>query len=75
MIALSELHLLYGRSGLADRNVFVARELCDVFALVMLRSAQCAAIIDREKFVLGFSDHGLLCVELQREVCVIMPYF
>lgn len=33
-----------------------------------LRNAQCAAIIDKSKIVMGFTDYGLYAVDLDREV-------
>ncbi|KAI1721015.1 protein kinase domain-containing protein [Ditylenchus destructor] len=67
VVALTELRNLFIRCALPDKSVYTVRELCDISALPILKTAQCAAIIDRNKFVLGFSDHGLMCVELERE--------
>jgi len=64
VIALTELRNLLVRSGLPNKSPYVVREVCDTAALPLLRFVQCAAVIDREKLVLGFADHGLLCVEL-----------
>ncbi|KAL3123881.1 hypothetical protein niasHT_009124 [Heterodera trifolii] len=68
VIALTELRNLFYRSGLPRKDAFVVRELCDHAALAQLRSAQCAAMIDRGRFVLGLSDQGLISVELDKEV-------
>ncbi|KAI6221970.1 Non-specific serine/threonine protein kinase [Aphelenchoides fujianensis] len=68
VIALSELKHLAVKSDIAYKSAFVVKELCDVSAVPILRSAQCATIIDRQKFVVGFADHGLMCVELEKEM-------
>lgn len=65
---MTELRNLFARTELPDKSVYLARELFDVTSLAILRTAQCAALIDRDKFVVGLSDHGLMCVELEREV-------
>ncbi|PAV78180.1 hypothetical protein WR25_25716 isoform C [Diploscapter pachys] len=70
VIALNELKTLLRRSRLADRSAYVIKEVFDVSSLPSIRVAQCAAIIDRTKIVLGFQDHGLYCVELDRDTLV-----
>lgn len=66
-MALNELRNLFRRSGFPRKDAFLVRELCDLAAMPQLRNVQCAAMIDRGRFVLGLSDQGLLCVELDRE--------
>ncbi|EGT32291.1 hypothetical protein CAEBREN_31869, partial [Caenorhabditis brenneri] len=70
VVALSELKTLLRRSKLADRKAFLVKEVFDVTTLPSIRVAQCCAIIDRSKIVIGFSDHGLYCVEINRQVLI-----
>ncbi|CAI5452098.1 unnamed protein product [Caenorhabditis angaria] len=70
VVALSELKTLLRRSKLADRRAFLVKEVFDVTSLPSIRAAQCCAIIDRSKIVIGFADHGLYCVEINRQILV-----
>lgn len=70
VVALSELKTLLRRSKLADRKAFLVKEVFDVTTLPSIRVAQCCAIIDRSKIVIGFSDHGLYCVEINRQLLI-----
>ncbi|CAD6193685.1 unnamed protein product [Caenorhabditis auriculariae] len=70
VLALGELKTLLRRSKLVDRSAFVVKEVFDVATLPSIRVAQCAAIIDRKKVVVGFADHGLYCVEMDRQALV-----
>ncbi|MCP9262591.1 Serine/threonine-protein kinase Genghis Khan [Dirofilaria immitis] len=42
-------------------------EVFDSITFRELRNAQCAAIIDKSKIVIGFTDYGLYAVDLDRE--------
>ncbi|CAB3397977.1 unnamed protein product [Caenorhabditis bovis] len=70
VVALSELKTLLRRSKLADRRAFAVKEAFDVTTLPSIRVAQCCAIIDRSKTVIGFADHGLFCVDLSRQILI-----
>ncbi|TKR86935.1 hypothetical protein L596_011429 [Steinernema carpocapsae] len=67
IIALNELKILHKKSKLADKSAFVVKDVLDTQMLSELRSARCAAIIDKNRFVIGFDDIGLRAVELDRE--------
>ncbi|CAI2354595.1 unnamed protein product [Caenorhabditis sp. 36 PRJEB53466] len=70
VVALSELKTLLRRSKLADRKAFLVKEVFDIVTLQSIRMAQCCAIIDRSKIVIGLADHGLYCVEINRQVLI-----
>lgn len=72
VVALNELVRLLKKSRLPDRSAFRVKEMFDVMSLPMIRAALCAAVIDSNKIVLGFADQGLYCVELDREVCIVI---
>uniref|UniRef100_A0A914VK29 Uncharacterized protein n=1 Tax=Plectus sambesii TaxID=2011161 RepID=A0A914VK29_9BILA len=68
VIALNELHRLLRKSRLADKRAFGVKELFDISTLPIIKSALCAVVIDKQRVVLGTVDHGLVCVELEREL-------
>ncbi|CAJ0937134.1 unnamed protein product, partial [Mesorhabditis belari] len=70
VVALTELKSLLKKSRLPDKTAFVYKELFDVNSLPMIKFAQCAVIVDPKKIVVGFTDHGLYSVELDRETLV-----
>ncbi|EJW71753.1 hypothetical protein WUBG_17340, partial [Wuchereria bancrofti] len=67
VIALNELKSLLRRTKLVDKSAFTVKEVFDSITFRELRNAQCAAIIDKSKIVMGFIDYGLYAVDLDRE--------
>ncbi|EJD74026.1 AGC/DMPK/GEK protein kinase, variant [Loa loa] len=67
VIALNELKSLLRRTKLVDKSAFMVKEVFDSITFRELRNAQCAAIIDKSKIVIGFTDYGLYAVDLDRE--------
>ncbi|GIX85259.1 hypothetical protein CEXT_551051 [Caerostris extrusa] len=63
--ALTELHRILRRNKLPSRTVFQAKEILDN-TISIVKNALSAAIIDRERIVLG-TEEGLYCVDLDRE--------
>ncbi|KAG8194299.1 hypothetical protein JTE90_004528 [Oedothorax gibbosus] len=63
--ALTELHRILRRNKLPSRTVFQAKEILDN-TITIVKNALSAAIIDRERVVLG-TEEGLYCVDLDRE--------
>ncbi|KAL3985036.1 Protein kinase domain family protein [Acanthocheilonema viteae] len=72
VIALNELKSLLRRTKLVDKSAFIVKEVFDSITFRDLRNAQCAAIIDKSKIVMGFTDHGLYAVDLDRESITIV---
>ncbi|VDK67278.1 unnamed protein product [Onchocerca ochengi] len=67
VIALNELKSLLRRTKLVDKSAYTVKEVFDSITFRELRNAQCAAIIDKSKIVMGFIDYGLYAVDLDRE--------
>uniref|UniRef100_A0A1I8AK15 non-specific serine/threonine protein kinase n=1 Tax=Steinernema glaseri TaxID=37863 RepID=A0A1I8AK15_9BILA len=67
VIALTELKSLHKKSKLADKSAYTVKDVLDAQVLPLLRSARCATIIDKNRLLVGFEDHGLMSVELDRE--------
>ncbi|XP_077861643.1 serine/threonine-protein kinase MRCK beta [Saccoglossus kowalevskii] len=63
--ALSELHKVLKKNKLPDRSVFRAREVCDN-SLPLIRVAQCAAVVDPDRVLLG-TDEGMFCIDLPKD--------
>ncbi|XP_054720162.1 serine/threonine-protein kinase MRCK alpha-like [Uloborus diversus] len=63
--ALTELHRILRRNKLPSRTVFQAKEILDN-TISVVKNALSAAVIDRERVVLG-TEEGLYCVDLDRE--------
>ncbi|GFS53774.1 hypothetical protein TNIN_380643 [Trichonephila inaurata madagascariensis] len=63
--ALTELHRILRRNKLPSRTVFQAKEILDN-TISIVKNALSAAIIDRDRIVLG-TEEGLYCVDLDRE--------
>ena len=67
MIALNELHRLLRKSRLPDKRAFEVKELFDQTTLTIIRNAHCAAVVDKNRFIIGSQDNGLICVEMDRD--------
>ncbi|XP_035205944.1 serine/threonine-protein kinase Genghis Khan-like, partial [Stegodyphus dumicola] len=63
--ALTELHRILRRNKLPSRTVFQAKEILDN-TISIVKNALSAAVIDRDRLVLG-TEEGLYCVDLDRE--------
>ncbi|KRZ66878.1 Serine/threonine-protein kinase MRCK beta [Trichinella papuae] len=66
VIALNELLRFLRKRKLAQKKAFIVRELVDQTALPLVKGALCAAVVDKDRLLLG-TDDGLYCVELDRE--------
>ena len=60
--ALSELHRILKKNSLPNTAVYRVKDVLDS-SLSVIRNCQCAAIIDRDRLLIG-NDEGLYCVEL-----------
>lgn len=67
VIALNELHHMFHQHGFSRKDAFMVHELFDLTSMPQLRNAQCAVVIGRCRFVLGFSDQGLFAIDLDKE--------
>ncbi|MFH4983058.1 hypothetical protein AB6A40_009767 [Gnathostoma spinigerum] len=67
VIALNELKTLLRKSKLPDKSAFTVKEVFDSSALRELRNGLCAAVIDKNRIVMGFLEHGMYAVDLERE--------
>ncbi|KRX19497.1 Serine/threonine-protein kinase MRCK beta [Trichinella nelsoni] len=66
VIALNELLRFLRKRKLAQKKAFIVRELVDQTALPLVKGALCAAVVDKDRLLLG-TDDGLYCVEVDRE--------
>jgi serine/threonine-protein kinase MRCK len=66
VIALNELQKLLRKSKLPDKKAYVVKELVDQPSLPLIKSASCAAVIDKDRLAIAGED-GLFCVELNKE--------
>ncbi|KAG5682947.1 hypothetical protein PVAND_012264 [Polypedilum vanderplanki] len=60
--ALSELHRILKKNSLPNTAIYRVKEVLDS-SLSIIRNSICAAIIDRDRILIG-NDEGLYCVEL-----------
>ena len=60
--ALSELHRILKKNNLPNTAVYRVKEVLDS-SLNIVRNCGCAAIIDRDRMLIG-NDEGIFCVEL-----------
>lgn len=60
--ALSELHRILKKNNLPNTAIYRVKEVLDS-SLSIIRNCICAAIIDRDRILIG-NDEGLYCVEL-----------
>ncbi|XP_070576625.1 serine/threonine-protein kinase MRCK alpha-like isoform X2 [Ptychodera flava] len=63
--ALTELRKVLVKNKLPDRSVYRAKEVYDS-SLPLIRVAQCAAIVDPDRFLLG-TDEGMFGIDLAKD--------